>query len=59
MLQKSGTPVPQPPQPTDETDRIDAGILREFERVGNRQKKDALGVRDAFKDYSTLFRERT
>jgi hypothetical protein len=52
MLQKRGTPVSQPPQPTYETDRIDAGILREFESVGHRQKKDALGrVRDAFKDY--------
>jgi hypothetical protein len=39
MLQKRGTPVPQPPQPTDETDRIDAGFLREFERVGHSQKK--------------------
>ena len=51
MLQKRGTPVPRPPQPTDEIYRIDDGILRQLERVGHRQKKDALGVRNAFKDY--------
>jgi hypothetical protein len=51
MLQKRGTNVPPPPHPNAQTERIDDGILQEIERVGHRQKKDALVVREAFKDY--------
>ncbi|XP_064635332.1 uncharacterized protein LOC135492680 [Lineus longissimus] len=54
MLQNRGVPVPVRPVTDDvtpdEEDTCD-GILNDLEKSGHRQKKDALMVREAYKDY--------
>jgi hypothetical protein len=52
MLQMKGTPVPPRPHEDDTPENnVCEGVLRELEKTGHRQKKEALNVRETFKRY--------